>query len=68
MDDKLDSKIRKPVVLKCLSLTVRILPFEPAHESILPNLITPSLNILINGLGHLNNIHVYLQTVVFNGL
>jgi hypothetical protein len=68
MDDTLDGKIRKPVVLKCLSLTIGILPFEKANESMLPNLIMPSLNIIIDSLGLFNNLYVYFQTVVFDGL
>ena len=68
MDNTLDGKICKLVVLKCFSLTIGILPFEKANESMLPNLITPSLNIIINGLRLFNNMHVYFQTVVFDGL
>jgi hypothetical protein len=56
------------VLHECLSLTVGILPLEPAYETMLPNLIMPSLNILIYSLGLVNNLHVYLQTVLLDGL
>jgi flagellar biosynthesis protein FliQ len=61
-------KVRVLVVLKCLCLTIRIFPLEPAHESMLPNLIMPSLNILIHGPWLLNNLHVYIQSVVLDCL
>jgi hypothetical protein len=67
-DNTLDGKVVVHVVQKCLSLTVVILSFEPAYESMLPNLIMPSLNILIYGLRLLNNLHVYLQTVLLDSL
>jgi hypothetical protein len=67
-DNLLDGKVGVHVVQECLSLTVVILSLEPAHESMLPNLIIPSLNILIYGLGLVNNLHVYLQTVLLDGL
>jgi hypothetical protein len=67
-DNALDGEVGVPVLQKCLSLTIAILPLEPAHETMLPNLIMPSLNILINGLGLVNNLHVYLQTVLLDGL
>jgi hypothetical protein len=67
-DDSLDGKVYVPLVLKCLGLTVGILPFEHFHESRLPNLIMPSLNIHIDGPGLLNAIHVNFQTVLLDGL
>jgi hypothetical protein len=67
-DDSLDGKVCLPLVLKCLSLTVGILPFEDAHESMLPNSIMPSMNIHIHGSGLLSNFQVYRQTVVLVGL
>jgi hypothetical protein len=67
-DDLLDGKVYLPLVLKCLSLTVGILPFEDAHESMLPNPIMPSLNINIDGPGLLSNLQVYRQTVVLDSL
>jgi hypothetical protein len=56
-----------PMVFKCLSLTVGILPLKLAHESMFPNLITPNLNILIDCPRLLNNLHVYIQTFVLDG-
>jgi hypothetical protein len=67
-DNTLDDKVGVPKVQECLSLTVVILPLELAHKSMLPNLIMPNLNILIYGLGLANNLHVYLQTVLFDDL
>jgi hypothetical protein len=67
-DNTLDGKVGVPVLQKCLSLTVVILPLEPVHETMLPNLIMPSLNILIYGLELVNNLQVYLQTVLLDGL
>jgi hypothetical protein len=67
-DNLLDGKVCLPLVLKCLNLTVGFLPFEEAHESMLPNLIMSSLNIHINGLGLLSNLHVYRQTVILDDL
>jgi hypothetical protein len=64
----LDGKIRVFVVLECLSLIVGFLPLEHARESILPNLIMPGLNILINGPWLLNNLHVNHQSVVLDYL
>jgi hypothetical protein len=67
-DNSLDGKVRVPLLLKCLGLSVGILPFEDACESRLPNLIMPSLNIYIDALGLLNDIHVYFQIVLLNAL
>ena len=58
-DNLLDDKVCVPLLLECLGLSIGILLFEDACESKLPNLIMPSLNIHINGLGLLNDIHVY---------
>jgi hypothetical protein len=58
-DSSLDNKVHVPLLLECLGLSVGILPFEDASESKLPNLIMPSLNIPIDGLGLLNDIRVY---------
>jgi hypothetical protein len=67
-DESLDGKVYLPLVLKCLSLTVVLLPFEDAHESMLPNPIMPSLNIHIDGLGLLSNFHVYRRNVLLDSL
>jgi hypothetical protein len=67
-DNTLDGKVGVPVVQKCLSLTIGFLFLESAHESMLSNLITPSLDILIYGLGILKNLHAYLQTVILDSL
>jgi hypothetical protein len=67
-DNSLDGKVRVPLLLECLGLSVGILPFEDACESRLPNLILPSLNIHIGGLGLLNDIHVYFQIVLLDAL
>jgi hypothetical protein len=67
-DDSLDGKVRVPLVLKCLGLTVGLLPFEDSHESKLPNLIMPSLNIHIDGPRLLNAIHVNFQAIFLDGL
>jgi hypothetical protein len=67
-DNTFDGEVGVPMLHKCLSLTVGILPLEPAHETMLSNLIMPSLNILIYSLGLVNNLHVYLQTVILDGL
>jgi hypothetical protein len=53
-DNTLDGKVGVHVLEEYLSLTVAILPLELAHETMLPNLIMPSLNILIYGLGLVN--------------
>jgi hypothetical protein len=47
------------VVLKCLSLRVGILAFEPPQVTILPDLIAPSLNIFINSPGLLYTFSAY---------
>jgi hypothetical protein len=67
-DNSLDSMVCLPLVLKCLSLTVGIFPFEDAHESMLPSSIMPSLNIHIDGPGFLSHLHVNLHTVLLGGL
>jgi hypothetical protein len=67
-DNALDGEVGVPVLQECLSLTIAILSLEPAHETMVPNLIMPSLNLLIYGLGLVNNLHVYLQTVLLDGL
>jgi hypothetical protein len=67
-DNSLDGKVCVPLLLECLGLSVGILPFEDAWESRLPNLIMPSLNIHIDGLGLLNDIHVYFQIVLLDAL
>jgi hypothetical protein len=67
-DNTFDGKVGVPVLHECLGLTIGILPLEPAHETMLPNLIMPSLNILIYSLGLVNNLHVYLQIVLLDGL
>jgi hypothetical protein len=67
-DNSLDGKVPVPLLLECLGLRVGILPFEDACESRLPNLILPSLNIHIDGLGLLNDIHVYFQIVLLDAL
>jgi hypothetical protein len=67
-DNSLDGKVRVPLLLESLGLRVGILPFEDACESRLPNLILPSLNIHIDGLGLLNDIHVYFQIVLLDAL
>jgi hypothetical protein len=64
----LDGKVGVLVLQECLSLTVVIPPLEHIHETMLPNLIMLSLNILIYGLGLVNNLHVYFQTVLLDGL
>jgi hypothetical protein len=63
-DNTFDGKVGVPVLHECLSLIVGILLLEPAYETMLPNLIMPSLNILIYSLGLVNNLHAYLQTVL----
>jgi hypothetical protein len=50
-DNSLDGKVRVPLLLECLAPSIGILRFEDACESRLPNLIIPSLNIHIDGLG-----------------
>ena len=67
-DNSLDSKVCMPLILECLGLSIGILPFEDTCESRLPNLILLSLNIHIDGLGLLNNIHVYFQIVLLDAL
>jgi hypothetical protein len=67
-ENTLNGKVHVPVVLKCLSFTVGIHPLKPAHESMLPNLIMPSLNILINSPRLLNCLHVNLQSVLLDSL
>jgi hypothetical protein len=67
-DNLLDGKVRVPLLLECFGLSVGILPFEDACESSLPNLIMPSLNIPIDGLGLLNDICVYFQVVHLDAL
>ena len=67
-DDLLDGKVHVPPVLKCLGLTVGILPFEHFHESRLSNLTMPSLHIYIDGLGLFNAIYVNFQTVLLDKL
>jgi hypothetical protein len=67
-DNLLDGKVHVPLFLECLGLSVGILLFEDAWESRLPNLIMPSLNIHIDGLGLLNDIHVYFQIVFLDAL
>jgi hypothetical protein len=64
----LDSKVRMPVLLKCLSLIVCIRPLEPAHKFVVSNLIVPSLNVPINGPQRLISLHVYLNPVVLDSL
>ena len=63
-----DGKVCVPLLLKCLGIIVGILSFEDAWESMLSNLIIPSLNIHIDGLGLLNDIHVYFQIVLLDAL
>jgi hypothetical protein len=67
-DNSLDGKVHVPLLLECLGLSIGILPFEDACESRLPNLIMPSLNIHIDGLGPFNDIHVYFQIVLLDTL
>jgi hypothetical protein len=67
-DNSLDGKVGLPLVLKCVRLTVGILPFEEAHESMLPNLIMPSLDVHINGPRLFNNLHVYHQAIFVDGI
>jgi hypothetical protein len=67
-DNSLDGKVGLPLVLKCLRLTVGFLPFEEAHESMLLNLIIPSLDVHINGPRLLNNLHVYHEAVFLDGI
>jgi hypothetical protein len=67
-DNTLDGKVGVLVLKECLSLTVIILPLEQTHKTMLLNLILPSLNILIYGLGLVNNLHVYLQTIFLDSL
>jgi hypothetical protein len=66
--NSLDGKVRVPLFLECLALSVGILPFEDACESRLPNLIMPSLNIHIDGFGLLNDIDVYFQIFLLDAL
>jgi hypothetical protein len=67
VNDALHGQVRIPVVVTCLSLSVGVLCFKPLHESILPNLIMSSLNILINGPRLLNSLSAYLQSVFIDG-
>jgi hypothetical protein len=67
-DNSLDGKVGLPLVLKCLRLVVGILPFEEAHESMLPNLIMPTLDVHIKGLGLLRDLHVYQQAIFLDGI
>jgi hypothetical protein len=68
IDDAFHGQVCIPVVFKCLSLSVGVLLVEPPHESILPNLIMPSLNELTNNLRLLNTLNAYLQTVLIESL
>ena len=56
------------LVYKCLCLSVGLLASEVANESMLPNLIMPSLNVLRDGPGLLSNIHVYHQAIFLDTL
>jgi hypothetical protein len=67
-DNTLDGKVCVHAVLKCLSFTIGIHPLEPTHESMLPNLIIPRLNILINSPRLLNCMHVNLQSGLLDNL
>jgi hypothetical protein len=67
-DNSFDGKVGLPLVLKCLRLTVGFLPFEEAHESLLPNLIVPTLDVHINGPGLLNDLHIYQQAIFLDGI
>ena len=58
-DNSFDGKVGLPLVLKCLRLAIGFLPFEEAYESLFPNMIVPTLDVSINGLGLLNNLYVY---------
>jgi hypothetical protein len=67
-DNSLNDKVGLLLVLKCLRLTIGFLSFEEAHESMLPNLIMPSLYVHINGPGLLNDLHVYQQAIFLDGI
>jgi hypothetical protein len=67
-DNSLDDKVGLPLVLKCLRLAIGILPFEEAHESMLPNLIMPTLDINIKGPRLLRDLHVYQQAIFLDGI
>jgi hypothetical protein len=67
-DNLLDGKVCVPLLLECLGPSVGILPFEDACESRLKNLIMLGLNIHIDGLRLLNDIHVYFQIVLLDAL
>jgi hypothetical protein len=67
-DNSLDGKVSLPLVLKCLRLAVGILPFEEAHESMLPNLIMPTLDVHIKGPGLLRDLHVYQQAIFLDSI
>ena len=67
-DSSLDSKVGMPLVLKCLRLVVGILPFEEAHESMLPNLIMPTLDVHIKDTRLLRDLHVYQQAIFFDNI
>ena len=45
-----------------------ILPFEKAHEALVKNLISPTLDIHIKGLGLLRDLHVYEQAIFLDDI
>jgi hypothetical protein len=59
-DDALDDQFRIRVVLKCLSLRIEVLAFEPPRVTILPNLIVSRLNIFIKSPRLLHTFSAYL--------
>jgi hypothetical protein len=56
------------VVLKCLSLCVGLLALKPPRVTIIPDLIAPSLNILIKTPRLLHAFRTNLQAVLLDGL